>query len=42
MIEIEALAKMGAMPAARARAAAFRKAYPSSTYGERLDALVGP
>jgi hypothetical protein len=29
------------MPAARARAAAFRKAYPDSTYRARLDQLVG-
>ncbi len=42
MIAIEALAKMGQMPKARSRALVFRKAYPASTYGARLDALLGP
>ena len=41
MITIEALAKSGRSAEARARAEAFRKAYPKSSYVARLDSIFG-
>jgi hypothetical protein len=41
VIAIEALAHGGSTAAARARAVAFRKAFPTSAYAGRIDALAG-
>ena len=42
VLAIESLARLGRLPAARARLTAFRAAYPGSPHLARLASLVGP